>query len=107
MTLKVEVGDVISARSVGDVKLSIINRFMFLENLYIVPKIKRNLIYISCLIEQSYNVTFSLNDAFISMNGVHICSTKLEDNLYVLIPNEAKAILSHKMFKTSDTQNKR
>ena len=74
MTLKV---------GMGDVKLSFKNRFLFLENLYIVPKIKMNLISISCLIEQSYNVTFSLNEAFISKNGVHICLAKLEDNLYV------------------------
>ena len=80
---------------------------MFLENLYIVPKIKKNLIYIFYLIEQSYNVTFPLNEAFISKNCVHVCSTNLENNLYVLRPNEAKAALNHEMFKTANTRNKR
>ena len=47
MTLKVGTGVVILAHAVGDVKLSLRNRFLFLENLYIVPKIKRNLISIS------------------------------------------------------------
>ena len=35
--LKVGTGDCISARTVGDVKLFFKNRFLFLENLYIVP----------------------------------------------------------------------
>ncbi|TYK19424.1 gag/pol protein [Cucumis melo var. makuwa] len=47
MTLKVGTGDVISTRVVGDAKLFFGNRFMFLENLYIVPKIKRNLVSIT------------------------------------------------------------
>ena len=54
-----------------------------------------------------YSVIFSLNEVFIYKNGVHICLAKLEDNLYVLRPNEAKAILNHEMFKTANTQNKR
>ena len=43
MTLKVGTRDVILACAMGDVELSFINRFMFLENLYIAPKIKGNL----------------------------------------------------------------
>ena len=107
MTLKVGTGDVISARAVGDAKLFFGNKFMFLENLYIVPKIKRNLVSVSCLIEHMYSINFSMNEAFIYKNGVHICSAKLENNLYVLRPNEAKAVLNHEMFKTANTQNKR
>ncbi|KAL0553858.1 hypothetical protein IC582_007762 [Cucumis melo] len=107
MTLKVRTGDVISARAVGDAKLFFGNKFMFLENLYIVPKIKRNLVSVSCLIEHMYSINFSMNEAFIYKNGVHICSAKLENNLYVLRPNEAKAVLNHEMFRTANTQNKR
>ncbi|KAL0556725.1 hypothetical protein IC582_005241 [Cucumis melo] len=107
MTLKVGTGDVISARAVEDAKLFFENKFMFLENLYIVPKIKRNLVSISCLIEHMYSINFSMNEAFISKNGVYICSAKLENNLYVLRPNEAKAVLNHEMFRTANTQNKR
>ena len=58
MTLKVRTGDAISARAMGDVKLSFKNRFLFLENLNIVPKTKRNLISISLLIEQLSSVIF-------------------------------------------------
>ena len=61
MTLKVGTGDVISGRAVGDVKLSFRNRFLFSENLNIVPKIKINLIsLLFLLIEQLYSVIFFL-----------------------------------------------
>ena len=76
---------------------------MFLENLYIVPKINKNLIFVSCLIEHMYSVNFSMNEAFISKNGIHICSAKLEKNLYVLRSNEAKVLLNHEMFKIFNT----
>ena len=39
-------------------------------------------------------------------NGIHICSTTLENNLYVLRPTEANAILNHEMFKTAQTKIK-
>ena len=78
MTLKVGTGDAISTRAVGAAKLFFGNRFLFLENLYIVPKIKRNLVSIFCLIEQLYSVIFSINEAFILKNDVRICSAKLE-----------------------------
>ena len=58
MTLKFETEDVISTRAMGDVKLSFRNRFLFLENLNIVSKIKRNLISISLQIEKLYLVVF-------------------------------------------------
>ena len=107
MTLKIGMWDVISARVLGAVKLFFGNRFLFLENLCIVPKIKRNLVSISYLIEQLYSVIFSINEAFILKNGVRIWSGKLENNLYVLRPIEAKTLLNHEMFKTTNTQTKR
>ena len=53
------------------------NRILFLENLNMVSKIKRNFISILLLIEQLYSVIFVfLNEEFISKNSVHICSAK-------------------------------
>ena len=43
---------------------------------------------------------------FISKNGIHVYLANLEDNLYVLRPNKAKAILNNEIFKTANTQNK-
>ena len=107
MRLKFGTKDIISARAVGATKLFFRNRFMFLENLYIFPKVKRNLFSVFYLIEHMYSINFSMNEAFISKNGVYICTAKLENNLYALRPNEAKAILNREMFKTSNTKNKR
>lgn len=79
---------------------------MLLDNVYVVPMIKRNLISISCLLEQCNSISFWINEAFISKRGVDICSAKPENNLYVLRPIMAKAILNTELFKTSKTQTK-
>ena len=52
MALKVGIGEVVSAVAVGSIKLFFQKKFMLLDNVYIVPRIKRNLIYVSKLIEQ-------------------------------------------------------
>ena len=62
MTLKVIKGDVISAHVVGVVKL-LRNRYLFFGKF--VPKIRRNLISIYCLVEQLYSVKFSIYEVFI------------------------------------------
>ena len=68
---------------------------------------KRNLISISCLLEQLYKVSFEINEVFIYKRGILTCSAKLENNLYMLKSSETKAILNIEMFKTAETQNKR
>ena len=105
MTLNVGMRDVISAHVVGDAKKNFRNRFLFLENLYIVPKIKRNLISVSSLIDQQlYPVTFSLNEVFISKNSLYICRLSYWKQLVCIKrPNEAKVVLNHEMFKTANT----
>lgn len=67
---------------------------------------KRNLIFVSYLLEIMYKVTFEIDEVFISSRDVHIFYNRLENNLYVLKSTEAKAILSIEMFKTAETQNK-
>lgn len=57
--------------------------------------------------EQNYNVSFDINKVFIFKRNFHVCSAKLENNLYVLRPNETKAAYNTKMFKIAQTQNKR
>ena len=49
----------------------------------------------------------SLHKVFIYKNGVLICSTNMESNLYVLRPLTCKSIINTKMFKTAQTQHKR
>ena len=107
ITLRVGTGEVVSARSVGNLKLFFGDRFIILDNVLFVPGIKRNIISISCLLQQLYKVSFEINEVFIFQRGIHICSAKLENNLYMLKPSETKAILNIEMFKTVETQNKR
>ena len=79
------------------------DRFIILDNVLFVLGMKRNLISISCLLEQLYKISFEINEVFIFKRGIHICSAKLENNM--LKPSETKAILNIKMFKTAKTQN--
>ena len=98
MTLKIGMEDVIYLLEIN----------LCLENLNIVPKIKRNLISISLLIEKLYSVIFFLqmNHSFLRIVYIFV-RLSLKKYLYVLRPNEAKTFLNHEMFKTANTQNKR
>ncbi|KAL0561491.1 hypothetical protein IC582_001919 [Cucumis melo] len=107
MTMRVGTGHVVSAIAVGGLQLCLQKSFLLLENVYVVPDLKRNLISVKCLLEQSYSLTFNVNKVFIYKNGVEICSAKLENNLYVLRSLTSKALLNTEMFKTAITQNKR
>ena len=68
---------------------------------------KQNLISISCLLEQMYNVSFEINEAFISKKGIKICFAKLKYNLHMLKPTVEKAVFNTETFKTAETYNKR
>ena len=105
--MRVGTRHVVSAVAVGGLWLCLHKSFILLENVYVVPHLKRNLISIKCLLEQTYSLTFNVNKVFIYKNGVEVCSAKLEDNLYVLSSLTSKALLSTEMFKTAVTQNKR
>ncbi|KAL4033283.1 hypothetical protein IC575_006370 [Cucumis melo] len=107
MTMRVGTGHVVSTIAVGGLRLCLQKSFLLLENVYVVSDLKRNLISVKCLLEQSYSLTFNVNKVFIYKNGVEICSAKLENNLYVLRSLTSKALLNTEMFKTAITQNKR
>ncbi|XP_022154928.1 uncharacterized protein LOC111022074 [Momordica charantia] len=52
MSLRVGIGEIISVVAMGSVKLFFSKRrYMLLDNVYIVPQMKRNLIYVACLLE--------------------------------------------------------
>ena len=106
ITLRVGIGEVVSARSVGNLKLFFGDRFIILDNVLFVHGMKRNLISISCLLEQLYKISFQINEVFIFKRGIQIFSAKLENNLYMLKPSKTKAILNTEMFKTAKTKNK-
>ncbi|KAL0533177.1 hypothetical protein IC582_030392 [Cucumis melo] len=97
----------VSAKAVGDLKLFFNGRYIILKNVLYAPLMKRNLLYISCLLEHMYKISFNINEAFILRKCIHICSAILENNLYKLRPTRENFVLNTEMFRTIETQNKR
>lgn len=64
------------------------NKFLVLNNVFFIPGYRRNLIFISMLHEQLFNISFINNEIVISRNGLGICHAKPENELYVLMPTE-------------------
>ena len=93
----------VSAEAVGDLKLYFGNRYIILKNVLYVPQMKRNLISISCILEQMYKISFEINEAFIFYKGIQICSDIHENNLYKLRPTQANFFLNIEMFRTVET----
>ncbi|TYK08480.1 gag/pol protein [Cucumis melo var. makuwa] len=65
ITLKVGTGEMVSAKAVGDLKLFFNDRYIIFKNVLYAPQMKRNLISISCMLEQMYRISFEINEAFI------------------------------------------
>ena len=80
ITLRVGTGEVVSARSFGNLRLFFEDRFIILDNVLFVPGLKRNLISISCLLEQLYKVSFEINEVFISKRGCNDRSSKIPNH---------------------------
>ena len=81
-------GEVVSATVVGVARLEFGNSFLILNNVYFIPGFRRNLISISVLHEQMFNISFYDNEIIISRNGFEICQAKPENGLYLLRPEK-------------------
>ena len=67
-------GAMISARVVGEARLQFaINKFLILRDIYFIPYFRRNLISISRLNEQLFNISFDNEIVSVSRNGLNIC----------------------------------
>ena len=80
------------AEAVRDLKLYFEDRYVILKNILYVPQMRRNLIYILCILEQIHKISFKINEAFIFYKGNQICSVILVNNLYKL--DQSEQILS-------------
>ena len=78
VSMRLGSGDVVSATAVGVARLYFGNNYLVLNNVYFIPGFRRNLISISMLHEQLFNVSFSNNMIIISRNGFDICHAKPE-----------------------------
>ena len=57
----------------GEARLEFRNNYLVLNNVYFIPGFRRNLISISVLHEQMFNISFYDNKIIISRNGFEIC----------------------------------
>ena len=81
----VATGAMISARAVGEARLQFsTNKFPILRDVYFIPCFKRNLIYVSRLNEQLFNVSFDNEVVSISKNGLNICYGYLDNGPYFI-----------------------
>ena len=65
-TMRMGNDSVVSAKVVGEVRLQFRNnKFVILNNVYFIPGFRRNLISVSVLFEQSYQVKFNGTSVFI------------------------------------------
>ena len=68
---------------------------LVLKDCLYVPKIRRNLISISCLACNGYSASFNKNSVYILNGEDKICSGMLIDNLYLIEPNAPLYINLH------------
>ena len=100
--LRVGNGAHISAKAVGRVRLDFNKKFIILNNVYFIPDCPRNLISLSLLHEQCYDIEFINNEIIISKYGTSKCCAKPDNGLYVHKPNE-QSILNNEFSKDDET----
>ena len=84
--MKLSNGELISVKAIGPVVLIFENnRTLCLEDCFFVPNFKRNLVFVSCLVEQGLTVQFN-SLVSIRSKSSFICSGDLMNNLYFLSP---------------------
>ena len=106
-TMRMGNDSVVSAKAVGEVRLQFRNnKFIILNNVYFIPGFRRNLISVSVLFEQSYQVKFNGTSVFISKNGLEICTGSLDSGLY-MIRSKLNSLLSTELFKVEQPKNKK
>ena len=107
VTMRVDSGEVVSAKAVGVAPLNFRNKFLVLNNVYFIPGFRRNLISVSMLHEQLFSISFINNEIVISRNGLDICHAKPENGMYVLRPTE-RSLNNSELFKVEHPKsNKR
>ena len=85
-TLRTGDGTLVRAEAVGEVHLYFDEfRFIVLRYCFYVPRFKRNLISVACLIKDSYSVSFN-NKVVIRKNNSLICNGWMHGNLYFIKP---------------------
>ena len=98
VTMRVGSEEVVSAKVVGVAHLNLRNKFLVLNNVFFIPGLRSNLIYVSMLHEQLFSISFINNEIVISRNGLDICHAKPENGLYILRLTE-RSLNNSELFK--------
>ena len=96
----------VSTIAVGAVRLEFGNKFLVLNNVYCIPRFRRNLISVSKLYEQLFTVSFDNNQIVISRNGLNICHANNENELYIVRPNK-RTLLNTELFRVEHPKPKK
>nr|AMY96445.1 gag/pol protein [Momordica dioica] len=108
ITMRVGNGSKVDAEAVGDLTLFFQDRYvMNLNNCYLVPLMKRNLISIACILEHIYTISFEVNEVFILCKGIQICHAPIVRGFYKLRPTRANVVLNTTHIHNLETQNKK
>jgi len=84
-----------SAKSVGDVLLYFSdNRCLVLNNVLYVPSFRRNLISVSCLVNNGMNVSFEKSVVIQKENAI-VCTGRLQSGLYIITPSLEEKITDY------------
>ena len=99
-SLRIGDGSSVVAEAVGNVRIYFDSfRFILLKDCFYVPKFKRNLISVSCLVQGSYSVLFN-KTVEIRKNNSFICSGRMDGNLY-FIKSKAHSLLDTELIDNS------
>ena len=103
-SLRTGEGNTVLAEAVGDVYLYFDeHRYILLKDCFYVPSFKRNLISVSCLINDGFSVVFNKSIS-IRKNNSLICNGWMENNLYFVQPKMYSLLnteVENKKIKTS------
>ena len=103
LSLRTGEGNEVLAESVGEVHLYFDDfRFIVLKDCFYIPNFKRNLIFVACLINDGYSVSFN-KSITIFKNKSLMCNGWLQNNLYFIQPKSYSLLnteIGNKRLKT-------
>lgn len=84
---KIRIWDVslVAARVLGIAHVDFsCRKFLTLSNCSFILDFSRNLIFVSCLIRDNFNILFDNSKVLISLHGINVSTSYLENGLYVI-----------------------
>jgi hypothetical protein len=108
-TIRVANGKEAEVEAIGELPLEISNDFtLYLHDVFYVPSMRRNLIYVSCLDDDGFDYLFSKKKCLITFNDEVVGRALRHDKLYLLsIKDFINVISFENNVNVSSSKNKR